>query len=691
MGPGGKKLSVAAVPKTTLPAGTTAGATGAGNADSKAAATGGASNVSLGAAVGGDTRSHLMAIIDKEHSFLEADSSIFSDFEASLVVALTVTNNHLNHVVEEPPTLEKDKKDKKKNPTAEVVEVKAVDLDSELPAEMVRTMEIEDQLLKNRLDRLKVRAYEHLKELRNKGIETYLLLDEWIGARFQAEMDAIKELLNVIKEAVELEVRLPNELVLEGEKFRVDFAILTHEPDPEPRPESPVEKQIATLDPFETGFVNWRKFLVFNAHMLPIPSVDYLVELKSVYQCCDSYTNGKISKADFLRIALWFEEEAEDSAAVALANSSAATAGHVVSNFEEQNNSGFGANPKFNRSAKLKNALFYIFAVQPADQLGRSVPTTAPSYNGTGGSRGTSQGLAAVGEEDDLRDASTANSTGKQEEDRLQTLNEDTEFLSSQGAPDDNQNSPETAPNDTGSRFWSSITGRFAQTLPADATKLDEITALLLGDNKLTAVPTNLANTFPKLVYLDLSRNNISTIPASLAELEDLEILDLSGNEALRGSSAPTGFGPVRHKVAVFIDDEATQDYNEASETQNVDANTAGVESVNKERHQLLEGVADEARRFFRHLDKLADHDELESYFRRRLAAKDPNFIKYILRRYSDEASSGDEDDDDDTEGSAIRRKELKDQMGYARKEKERYVKDGRKAGRKSKASMQSF
>jgi RNase P/RNase MRP subunit p29 len=78
--------------------------------------------------------------------------------------------------------------------------------------------------------------------LRQKGIDVYYLLDEWVGTRFQSEMDAIRDTLNVIKEAIEAEVKLPNEMILEGEKFKVDFNVLTYEPEPDVRPDSPVEK-----------------------------------------------------------------------------------------------------------------------------------------------------------------------------------------------------------------------------------------------------------------------------------------------------------------------------------------------------------------------------------------------------------------------------------------------------------------
>lgn len=55
-------------------------------------------------------------------------------------------------------------------------------------------------------------------------------------------------MISVIKEAIETEVRLPNQLVLEGERFRVDFKLLTFMPELEGRPESPVEKQSELIE-----------------------------------------------------------------------------------------------------------------------------------------------------------------------------------------------------------------------------------------------------------------------------------------------------------------------------------------------------------------------------------------------------------------------------------------------------------
>jgi len=55
-------------------------------------------------------------------------------------------------------------------------------------------------------------------------------------------MNAINELIIVIKEAIECEARLPNELILEGENFKVNYDILTYIADPLPPSKTPVEK-----------------------------------------------------------------------------------------------------------------------------------------------------------------------------------------------------------------------------------------------------------------------------------------------------------------------------------------------------------------------------------------------------------------------------------------------------------------
>ena len=77
-------------------------------------------------------------------------------------------------------------------------------------------MKQENVIQKARLERIRVQAVQHLKEFKSKAFQVFMLLDDWIGTKFQAEMDAIREMVNFIKESIESEQRLPNELICEG-------------------------------------------------------------------------------------------------------------------------------------------------------------------------------------------------------------------------------------------------------------------------------------------------------------------------------------------------------------------------------------------------------------------------------------------------------------------------------------------
>ena len=76
------------------------------------------------------------------------------------------------------------------------------------------------------------------------------LLDDWITTRYHIEIDAINEMIIVIKEAIECEARLPNELILEGENFKVNYDILTYIADPLPPSKSPVERLSKNINIF---------------------------------------------------------------------------------------------------------------------------------------------------------------------------------------------------------------------------------------------------------------------------------------------------------------------------------------------------------------------------------------------------------------------------------------------------------
>ncbi|ORY30485.1 hypothetical protein BCR33DRAFT_772169 [Rhizoclosmatium globosum] len=303
--------------------------------------------------------------------------------------------------------------------------------------------------------------------------------------------------------------------------------------------------------------------------------------------------------------------------------------------------------------------------------------------------------------------------------------------------------------------------------LPEDVWDLDNLRALLLyvscfshfptksthphslpfktsGNNNFTAVPPNLANAFPQLQYLDMSQNQISHLPSNLSDMQDILVLDFSDNEGLAGSALPPAYGPIRHRVAVFVDDEsieflepgtvrharrATDEVTDEEEDNNNDdernqdggddqygetdeSDTYHEEDDDEEeedsfeesgdddrfhertihkRHDLMEDVALKLRKFMRMVKDLEDATDLEGQFRRLLAEKDPIFVKYLSKRYhSEDGILSDDGDASDGAEYFARRKERKELDFYERKEKEKYVKGSRAVGRKMKASMLS-
>ncbi|KAI8620188.1 hypothetical protein BC830DRAFT_1100647 [Chytriomyces sp. MP71] len=269
--------------------------------------------------------------------------------------------------------------------------------------------------------------------------------------------------------------------------------------------------------------------------------------------------------------------------------------------------------------------------------------------------------------------------------------------------------------------------------LPEEVWDMENLRALLLGNNNFTAVPANIPATFPNLQYLDLSRNNISSIPSNLSEMTELLVLDFSENPALDGYTLPASYGPIRHAVAIFVDNESIEFVDEEKagrrrgkkekdgedaehedkhdveeeddETyQNTDSHDesqaeddeedegdddeAGLHapSVHK-RRDLMEDVALKLRRFMKMVKDLEDATDLQSNFQRLLAAKDPMFIKFLSKRFHVTAGSVDGESSDDGADAIARRREIREDVSFERKEKEKWVKGSRDVGRKMKTS----
>jgi adenylate kinase family enzyme len=231
----------------------------------------------------------------------------------------------------------------------------------------VQLFEVEDALMKQRIEKIKLTALEWAKNLRNNSIQVYSEMDEWIGTRYRVEVEVARDVMNVVKEAIEAEQKLSNLITIDGDRLFLDFGTLVVPPKEDPPPEIPVEKPapdqftvaqlrglgkqlraihpngfiptkqmiefliktaglyasleplpegylqadvqliqqtIQVLDPFETGFVSWKKFVILNARLLPV-EIETIIEMKERFSSFSSFPF--LSKEDYMSTRLWFE------------------------------------------------------------------------------------------------------------------------------------------------------------------------------------------------------------------------------------------------------------------------------------------------------------------------------------------------------------------------------------------------
>ncbi|KAG5462689.1 MAG: hypothetical protein BJ554DRAFT_4041, partial [Olpidium bornovanus] len=123
----------------------------------------------------------------------------------------------------------------------------------------------------------------------------------------------------------------------------------------------------ATFDPFETGFVNWKAFVVTAARVLPVSLRD-LHAMRETFQRLPSWNGRTVSKADYMTVRSWYEDpwNADDGEAQQRVQP------QHEQQFEPQQPAAVGGMagvltgdgeepirpPKFNRRSKMKLALF---------------------------------------------------------------------------------------------------------------------------------------------------------------------------------------------------------------------------------------------------------------------------------------------------------------------------------------------
>ena len=100
--------------------------------------------------------------------------------------------------------------------------------------EMREAIKIEKSILRFRLAQIRNWALSKLKHQRELSLKMYQKLDDWISVSTKAENDAIEEVCDVIKEAIEDQGKIQDELRIKFMDFFVDKGILNFiEPPPE--------------------------------------------------------------------------------------------------------------------------------------------------------------------------------------------------------------------------------------------------------------------------------------------------------------------------------------------------------------------------------------------------------------------------------------------------------------------------
>ena len=100
--------------------------------------------------------------------------------------------------------------------------------------EMKEAIRVEKSILRFRLSQIRNWALNRLKHQRELALKIYQKLDDWINVASKAENDAIEEVCDVIKFAIEDQTKIQDELRINFMDFFVDKNILNFiEPPPE--------------------------------------------------------------------------------------------------------------------------------------------------------------------------------------------------------------------------------------------------------------------------------------------------------------------------------------------------------------------------------------------------------------------------------------------------------------------------
>ncbi len=75
---------------------------------------------------------------------------------------------------------------------------------------------------KNRLELIKLIANKVITELKARADNSYRDMNEWLGARFQKEINSIQNLCNYVKFQIEHSKKIKKELILNQDDFIIN-------------------------------------------------------------------------------------------------------------------------------------------------------------------------------------------------------------------------------------------------------------------------------------------------------------------------------------------------------------------------------------------------------------------------------------------------------------------------------------
>uniref|UniRef100_A0AAY4BZB8 Calponin-homology (CH) domain-containing protein n=1 Tax=Denticeps clupeoides TaxID=299321 RepID=A0AAY4BZB8_9TELE len=228
-----------------------------------------------------------------------------------------------------------------------------------------------DRAVKMRLELIKLRVLSTVQNLQQRASQAFKDMEEWLGARFLAEMNSIDQLTEVVRHHIESAVKIQHELMLSGTEFYVDgdMKVVATPPPSPPRPlvEVPVGSTLtirqleafhaqllkvaptglmsvnefldilkgltsirlgtdALPDPWmhitvaqileltlmlaqDSVTLDWCRFLLSAALPWPVPTKKQLLKVLSRFRMVDHDQTGLISEEQYLQTELWCPTE----------------------------------------------------------------------------------------------------------------------------------------------------------------------------------------------------------------------------------------------------------------------------------------------------------------------------------------------------------------------------------------------